>query len=285
MAHDVPDAADRRRPGRIRHATARLRSPRWLVLHAGLYVVVNGFFVVVWLLAPRSSATSGAATGVGDRFWPAWVMLLLVIPLGLHASIVLATRPSRGAAAAAPRPRPDGAAAPPAEAPGGRQPEQAERVLATVLFTDIVGSTERAREVGDRRWGELLDAHDRLAGELVGRFGGRLVKSTGDGVLATFDRPGRAIRCATALRDRLRGLGVEIRAGLHTGEVQYRGADVGGIAVHIAARVMAAAGAGEVLVSRTVHDLVAGSDYVLEDRGAHALRGMAGEWRLFAVRA
>jgi class 3 adenylate cyclase len=285
MAHDQADAPDRRWPGRIRHATARLRSPRWLVLHASLYVVVNGFFVVVWLLAPRSSATSGAATGVGDRFWPAWVMLLLVIPLGLHASIVLATRPSRGAAAAAPRPRPDGAAAPPAKAAGGREPEQAERVLATVLFTDIVGSTERAREVGDRRWGELLDAHDRLAGELVGRFGGRLVKSTGDGVLATFDRPGRAIRCATALRDRLRGIGVEIRAGLHTGEVQYRDADVGGIAVHIAARVMAAAGAGEVLVSRTVHDLVAGSDYVLEDRGAHALRGMAGEWRLFAVRA
>jgi class 3 adenylate cyclase len=285
MAHDQADAPDRRWPGRIRHATARLRSPRWLVLHAGLYVVVNAFFVVVWLLAPRSSATSGAATGVGDRFWPAWVMLLLVIPLGLHASIVLATRPSRGAAAAAPRPRPDGAAAPPAKAPGGRQPEQAERVLATVLFTDIVGSTERAREVGDRRWAQLLDAHDRLAGELVGRFGGRLVKSTGDGILATFDRPGRAIRCATALRDRLRGIGVEIRAGLHTGEVQYRDADVGGIAVHIAARVMAAAGAGEVLVSRTVHDLVAGSDYVLEDRGAHALRGMAGEWRLFAVRA
>jgi class 3 adenylate cyclase len=126
---------------------------------------------------------------------------------------------------------------------------------------------------------------DRLAGELVGRFGGRLVKSTGDGILATFDRPGRAIRCATALRDRLRGIGVEIRAGLHTGEVVFRDADVGGIAVHIAARVMAAAGPGEVLVSRTVHDLVAGSDYVLEDRGAHALRGMTGQWRLFAVRA
>jgi class 3 adenylate cyclase len=158
-------------------------------------------------------------------------------------------------------------------------------IPATVLFTDIVGSTERAREVGDRRWSELLDAHDRLAHELVGRFGGRLVKSTGDGVLATFDRPGRAIRCATGLRDQLRGIGIQIRAGLHTGEVQVRDADVGGIAVHIAARVMAAAGPGEVLVSRTVHDLVAGSDYLLEDRGAHTLRGMAGEWQLFAVRA
>jgi class 3 adenylate cyclase len=285
MAHEVPDAADRRRPRRVRRAAARLRSPRWLVLHAGIYVVVNGFFVVVWLLAPDPSTVQGAAPGARDQFWPAWGMLLLAVPLGLHASIVLATRPSRGPAAPGPHPRPDQAAARQAPAPGGPQPDHLERVLATVLFTDIVGSTEQARQVGDRRWGELLDAHDRLAGELVGRFGGRLVKSTGDGILATFDRPGRAIRCATALRDRLRGIGVEIRAGLHTGEVQFRGADVGGIAVHIAARVMAAAGAGEVLVSRTVHDLVAGSDYVLEDRGAHALRGMTGEWQLFAVRA
>jgi class 3 adenylate cyclase len=161
----------------------------------------------------------------------------------------------------------------------------ARRLLATVLFTDIVGSTELARRVGDRRWGELLDLHDRAAGELVGQLQGRLVKSTGDGILALFDRPGRGIRCATGLRDRLRGSGVEIRAGVHTGEVQLRGDDVGGIAVHFAARVMAAAAPGEVLVSGTVHDLVAGSDYVLEDRGAHALKGIGGEWRLFAVRA
>jgi class 3 adenylate cyclase len=163
--------------------------------------------------------------------------------------------------------------------------EAGDRALATVLFTDIVGSTEHARQVGDRRWGELLDLHDRLARELVGQLQGRLVKSTGDGVLALFDRPGRGIRCATALRDRLRGTGMEIRAGVHTGEVQLRGDDVGGIGVHFAARVMAAAAPGEVLVSGTVHDLVAGSDYVLEDRGAHALKGIGGEWRLFAVRA
>jgi class 3 adenylate cyclase len=245
----------------------RLWGTRWLVLHAGVYAVVSGFFVVTWLLAP-------AAPGVADQFWPGWVMLLLGVPLGLHAAIVLARRA-------------------PGEAPASRRPEAgraastdpAERALATVLFTDIVGSTQRAREVGDRRWGALLDTHDRLARELVGQFWGRLVKSTGDGILATFDRPGRGIRCATALRDRLRGTGIEIRAGVHTGEVQFRGADVGGIAVHIAARVMAAAGPGEVLVSSTVHDLVAGSDYVLEDRGAHTLRGMAGEWQLFAVRA
>ena len=148
-----------------------------------------------------------------------------------------------------------------------------------------MGSTDHARQVGDRRWSELLDTHDRLARELVGQLQGRLVKSTGDGILALFDRPGRGIRCATGLRDRLRGNGVEIRAGVHTGEVQLRGDDVGGIAVHIAARVMATARPGEVLVSSTVHDLVAGSDYVLEDRGPHALKGVGGEWRLFAVRA
>ena len=115
------------------------------------------------------------------------------------------------------------------------------------------------------------------------RSGGRLVKSTGDGILATFDSPGAAIRCATALRDRLQEVGIEIRAGLHTGEIQPRGADVGGIAVHVAARVMGAAGAGEVLVSRTVRDLVAGSDVALEDRGSHALKGIGGDWQLFAI--
>jgi class 3 adenylate cyclase len=282
MANDVPDAADRRRSSRLQRAVIRLRSPRLLVLHAGLYVVVNGFLVVVWVLAPEPTIAQGAAPGLQDQFWPGWTMVLLAVPLGLHATIVLATRP---ATARPVPPRPSrGPAAPQAPAVGG-QGDQPDRSLVTVLFTDIVGSTERARQAGDRRWAELLDAHDRLTHQLVARFGGRLVKSTGDGVLATFDRPGRAIRCATGLRDRLRGIGVEIRAGLHTGEVQFRGGDVGGIAVHIAARVMAAAGPGEVLVSRTVHDLVTGSDYVLEDRGAHNLRGMTGEWQLFAVRA
>jgi class 3 adenylate cyclase len=279
MANDAPDAADRRRSSRLQRAAIRLRSPRLLVLHAGLYLMVSGFLVVVWLLAPEPTFAQGAALGLQDQFWPAWPMVLLAVPLGLHATIVLATRPSMGRPVP---PRPGGASVPPAARPGA---DQTDRTLVTVLFTDIVGSTERARQAGDRRWAELLDAHDRLAHELVARFGGRLVKSTGDGVLATFDRPGRAIRCATALRDRLRGIGVEIRAGLHTGEVQFRGDDVGGIAVHIAARVMATAAPGEVLVSRTVHDLVTGSDYVLEDRGAHSLRGMTGEWQLFAVRA
>jgi class 3 adenylate cyclase len=157
------------------------------------------------------------------------------------------------------------------------------RVLATVLFTDIVGSTRRAAELGDRRWRELLDTHDGLAARLVERWGGRLVKTTGDGVLATFDGPGRAIGCATARRQQLADLEVQVRAGLHTGEVELRGADVGGMAVHIAARVLAAAGDGEVVVSRTVRDLVVGSEVVLEDRGSRRLRGVEGDWQLYAV--
>jgi class 3 adenylate cyclase len=146
-----------------------------------------------------------------------------------------------------------------------------------------VASTERATELGDRRWRELLAVHDDLGQRLVGQWGGRVVKSTGDGLLATFDGPGRAIACAVALRDQLGDIDLQIRAGLHAGEVELRGDDVGGIAVHIGARIMAAAGPGEVLVSRTVRDLVAGSDRSLTDRGPHRLRGIDGDWQLFAV--
>jgi len=163
---------------------------------------------------------------------------------------------------------------------GHRPVREPDRVLATVLFTDIVGSTEQARELGDRRWRELLDRHDDLARAELDRHQGRLIKTTGDGLLATFDGPARAIRCASALRD---GLPVAIRAGLHTGEVELRGDDVGGIAVHIGARVAALAGEREVLVSRTVKDLVAGSGIEFTDRGTHALKGVADEWQLYAV--
>jgi class 3 adenylate cyclase len=246
------------------------RRRRWLVLHAGAFLLVGLLATATWWL-------SEASQGLDTPFWPGWIMLLLLVPLALHAAVVYGAGPPRRPPE---RPAPDATPAPEA----GRA-ERAERALATVVFTDIVGSTEQARQAGDRRWAELLDTHDRLARELVAQLQGRLVKSTGDGILALFDRPGRGIRCATALRDRLRGTGIQLRAGVHTGEVQLRGDDVGGIAVHIAARVMAAAGPGEVLVSRTVHDLVAGSDFVLEDRGAHTLRGMAGEWELFSVRA
>jgi class 3 adenylate cyclase len=163
------------------------------------------------------------------------------------------------------------------------QPRQARRLLATVLFTDIVGSTERAQATGDRRWRELLDAHDEAARRLVAQESGRRIKSTGDGVLAVFDGPGRAIRCAVALRKELEGLGIEIRAGIHTGELDVTDDDVGGIAVHIAARIMATAGPGEILVSRTVHDLVTGSGIALEDRGTHTLKGLSDPWQLFAA--
>jgi class 3 adenylate cyclase len=157
------------------------------------------------------------------------------------------------------------------------------RVLATVLFTDIVASTERAAELGDRRWRELLQVHDDLGRRLVEQGGGRVVKTTGDGLLATFDGPGRAIGCALALRDQLGDVDLQVRAGLHAGEVELRGDDVGGIAVHIAARVLTEARPGEILVSRTVRDLVAGSDRTLSDRGTHRLKGIDGDWRLFAV--
>ena len=166
---------------------------------------------------------------------------------------------------------------------GARHGLDPSRVLATVLFTDIVGSTEQARRLGDRRWRELLNVHDELAHRLVEQQGGQLVKTTGDGILATFDGPGRGINFAVALRDQLRGIDVQIRCGLHTGEVELRDGDVGGMAVHIAARVMAAAQPDEILVSRTVRDLVVGSDIVLDDRGTRSLKGVEGEWQLFAV--
>jgi class 3 adenylate cyclase/pimeloyl-ACP methyl ester carboxylesterase len=158
-----------------------------------------------------------------------------------------------------------------------------DRVLATVLFTDIVDSTRRASELGDDAWSQLLDRHDDITKRHVERFRGRWVKHTGDGVLATFDGPARAVLCARAIGESLRPLGIEIRSGLHTGECEVRGDDVGGIAVHTAARVGALAKGGEVLVSRTVTDLVAGSGLEFEDRGEVELKGVPGTWRLFAV--
>jgi len=158
-----------------------------------------------------------------------------------------------------------------------------DRMLATVLFTDIVDSTRRAAEVGDRRWHELLDAHDAIVRSQLGRFRGHEVQNVGDGFLATFDGPQRAIRCAVAIRESLRSLGLEVRAGLHAGECERRGDDVGGIAVHIGARVAAEAGPSEVLVSSTVKDLVVGSGISFDTRGSHELKGVPGEWRLYAV--
>jgi pimeloyl-ACP methyl ester carboxylesterase len=166
---------------------------------------------------------------------------------------------------------------------GVRHGPEPDRVLATVLFTDIVGATEKAATLGDRRWRDLLEGHHAVVRRELGRFRGREVDTAGDGFLATFDGPARAVRCATAVRDGVRGLGLDIRAGLHTGECEVMGEKLGGMAVHIGARVAAAAGPGEVLVSSTVKDLVAGSGLRFQDRGLKTLKGVPGEWHLFAL--
>jgi class 3 adenylate cyclase/pimeloyl-ACP methyl ester carboxylesterase len=166
----------------------------------------------------------------------------------------------------------------------GQQADVAnDRVLATVLFTDIVDSTRRAAEIGDRDWHALLDAHDAIVRSQLARFRGREVNTSGDGFLAMFDGPQRAIRCAMAIRDAVQALGIEVRAGLHTGECEVRGDDIGGIGVHIGARVSTLAGPNDVLVSSTLRDLVIGSGLEFEERGSHELKGVPGEWRLFAV--
>ena len=156
-------------------------------------------------------------------------------------------------------------------------------MLATVLFTDIVDSTRTAAELGDQRWREVLEGHHRAVSDALGRHDGREVKSTGDGFLATFSGPARGIRCAREILDGSEQLGIRVRAGIHTGECEVMGDDIGGIGVHIAARVSALAGPGEVLVSRTVKDLVAGSGIEFDDRGAHELKGVPDTWDLHAV--
>jgi class 3 adenylate cyclase/pimeloyl-ACP methyl ester carboxylesterase len=166
---------------------------------------------------------------------------------------------------------------------GARHTPVVERVLMTVMFTDIVASTKRAAELGDARWRELVDRHDELVRAEIERHRGREVKTLGDGFLATFDGPARGIRCACAIADAVKSLGIEIRAGLHTGECEVLGEDIGGMAVNIAARIGAVAGAGEVVVSRTVRDLVVGSGIAFSDRGARQLKGVPDRWRLFAV--
>ena len=166
---------------------------------------------------------------------------------------------------------------------GARRGQEPDRVLATVMFTDIVGATERAVALGDRRWRDLLDRHHAVIREQLTRFRGREIDTAGDGFLAAFDGPARGVRCAGAIVREMRRLGLEIRAGLHTGECEILQDKLSGIAVHTGARVASLAGAGEVLVSGTVKDLVAGSGIKFEDRGAHVLKGLPGEWRLFAV--
>lgn len=166
---------------------------------------------------------------------------------------------------------------------GSRDAAESERALATILFTDIVGSTEKAAELGDRGWRALLERHDAAVRAQLARFRGREVKTMGDGFLATFDGPARAIRCARAVQDDVAGLGIDVRAGIHTGEVELIGDDVGGMAVNIGARIGALADPGEVLVSSTVRELVVGSGLEFAERGVEKLKGAPGEWRLFAI--
>lgn len=158
-----------------------------------------------------------------------------------------------------------------------------DRILATVMFTDIAGSTQSAVDLGDQRWRHRLDEHDRLGQQMIDRHRGKLIKTTGDGLLATFDGPGRAVRCALAFSSAAKDIGLPVRAGLHTGEIELRGSDVGGVAVHAAARVMNQSQPGEVLVSRVVTDLVAGTGLRFEERGAHELKGLPGRWELYAA--
>ena len=166
---------------------------------------------------------------------------------------------------------------------GSLQDAEADRVLATVMFTDIVDSTRRAAELGDRPWRAVVERHDAVVREHLARFRGREIKSLGDGFLATFDGPARAVRCGAGIAQAVRALGIEVRAGLHTGEIELRGNDIGGIAVNVAARIAAIAGPGTALVSNTVRDLVAGSGLRFEDRGRHALKGLPEELQLYAV--
>jgi class 3 adenylate cyclase len=168
---------------------------------------------------------------------------------------------------------------------GASHVPELDRILVTVLFTDIVASTSEASRLGDRTWHGLLDQHDALVQRQLGRYRGRMIKATGDGLLAIFDGPARAVRCAAAIRDALRGFGLDVRAGLHTGEVEMRDQDVTGLAVNIAQRVSSSAAASEILVSRTVVDLVAGSGIEFDARGERQLRGVPGVWQLYSVRA
>lgn len=171
------------------------------------------------------------------------------------------------------------------DAPAFPAGSAADRILATVMFSDIVASTERAAEIGDRRWRDLLDRHDEVVRTELSAHDGREIKTTGDGFLALFDAPARAIRCAVAIRDGLRAVRLDVRIGLHSGEVELRGNDIGGIAVNIGARVAELGSGGDVVVSSTVRDLVAGSGIEFAERGEHALRGVPERWRLFAVAA
>lgn len=239
------------------------RDKRRFQVHVGVFVIVNTFFIVQWLLV-RDRPIEGVDPTDLASFWPVWLMLLWGLILGIHGLYVWSRKPI-------------------VEVDPAPVSWRTGRAVRTVVFTDIVGSTERAQELGDKRWQQLLSRHDRLADELAKRHRGRVMKHMGDGQLAVFESPKEAIRFAGALREELRGVGLDVRVGMHVGEVDLQRRDVAGIGVHIASRVMSEAEPSQILVSRTVRDLVGGSDIALTDAGTRRLKGIEGEWELFAL--
>jgi class 3 adenylate cyclase len=240
------------------------RRKRLLGVHAAIFAIVNTANLGQWLLLRDSSIDQIDPRAFGT-FWPGWLFLTWGVVLGIHGVIVWARKPVVEMDDSVPIGIRTG------------------RAVRSVVFTDIVGSTERAQRMGDSGWKRVVGRHDRLARELAKRSRGTIVKHTGDGQLAVFQAPGDAIRFATRFRGEVGALDLQIRAGIHAGEVDVLRGDVRGIGVHIASRVLSEAEPSEILVSRTVRDLVAGSDVVLADRGTHTLRGLEGEWQLFAV--
>jgi class 3 adenylate cyclase len=240
------------------------RRKRALAIHATVFAIVNGFLVGQWFFL-RDAPVDEVDRRVLESFWPVWSMLAWGVVLGIHGLYVWARKPL-------------------VEVPApGPVSWRFGRAVRTVVFTDIVGSTERAQELGDRRWKVLLQRHDRLADELAKRSRGRVVKHIGDGLLAVFESPNEAIRFADAFRAELRDVGLDIRAGMHAGEVDLQRRDVTGIGVHIAARVLGEAQPSQVLVSRTVRDLAGGSDISFASVGNRRLRGLEGDWELYAI--
>jgi class 3 adenylate cyclase len=240
------------------------RRKRRLAIHAAAFAIVNAVFVGQWLLL-RDAPIDDVDPRALASFWPAWLILLWGGALGVHGLFVWARKPVIDVE------------------PPGPVSWRFGRAVRTIVFTDIVGSTERAQMMGDRGWRDLLRRHDRLAEELAKHFRGRVVKHTGDGQVVVFQSPNEAIRFAYSLRNELRGVGLDVRAGMHAGEVDLQRRDVTGIGVHIAARVMGEAEPSQILVSRTGRDLVGGSDIAFDDAGARTLKGLEGEWHLFAI--
>ena len=239
------------------------RRKRRLGIHAAVFGIVSALFVGQWLLL-RDAPPDDLDPRELASFWPVWLILLWAAGLGVHGLVVWSRKPLD--------------IEPPAPVSW-----RFGRAVRTVVFTDIVGSTERAQTMGDRDWTDLLRRHDRVATELAKHFRGRVVKHTGDGQLVVFDSPNEAIRFADSLRNELRGIRLDVRAGIHAGEVNLQRRDVTGIGVHIAARVMGEAEPSQILVSRTVRDLVSGSNIGFVDAGTRTLKGLEGEWNLFAV--